>query len=349
MDKKGLVTVVAPVYKTEKYLDRCLESIVNQTYRNLEIILVDDGSPDNCPQMCDAWAQKDSRIRVIHKENAGLGMARNTGIENATGEYICFFDSDDYILPETIEKTYNKAIAEEAEVVVFGFSNVNAGGNITPGRVPSPSERTFRGQAVCGEFLPELIAPDPKGNGKQRFYMSACMMLFSLEALKRTAWKFVSERENISEDVYFLLGLFRYIQSVAVVPEALYCYCTNETSLSRKYLPGRYARIRHFYEESIALSDRLKYGDEIRNRLSKPYIHFTIAALKQEMASNRPFVKKKQSISEILRDPVLQKVLEEHKDDSVNWKQKSLFWTVRNKKVLLCCALLTAQNVLDRR
>ena len=84
------ISLIIPVYNVEKYLDRCITSIVNQTYRNLEIILVDDGSPDNCPSMCDRWGEKDSRIKVVHKENAGLGMARNTGIECATGDYICF-------------------------------------------------------------------------------------------------------------------------------------------------------------------------------------------------------------------------------------------------------------------
>ena len=98
----GLVTVVIPVYNVEAYLDRCVQSVVNQTYKNLEIILIDDGSPDNCPAMCDAWAQKDKRIKVVHKENAGLGYARNTGIEHATGEYICFFDSDDYVAPTLV-------------------------------------------------------------------------------------------------------------------------------------------------------------------------------------------------------------------------------------------------------
>jgi len=105
----GLVTVVVPIFKVEKYLNRCIESIVKQTYEKIEIILVDDGSPDNCPEMCDEWAKKDSRIKVIHKQNAGLGMARNTGIDNANGEYICFFDSDDYIHPNTIEKAYISA------------------------------------------------------------------------------------------------------------------------------------------------------------------------------------------------------------------------------------------------
>lgn len=84
----GLVSIVLPIYNVEKYLDRCIESVVRQTYNNLEIILVDDGSPDGCPQKCDEWAKKDKRIKVIHKNNAGLGYARNTGIENASGEFL---------------------------------------------------------------------------------------------------------------------------------------------------------------------------------------------------------------------------------------------------------------------
>ena len=92
-----MISVIVPVYNVEKYLDNCVESIVNQTYKDLEIILVDDGSPDNCPAMCDEWAKKDSRIRVIHKENGGVSSARNIGLDNVTGEYIGFVDSDDYL------------------------------------------------------------------------------------------------------------------------------------------------------------------------------------------------------------------------------------------------------------
>lgn len=92
-----LITVIVPVYKVEDTLDRCLESIVNQTYRNLEIILVDDGSPDNCPAMCDAWAGKDNRISVIHQQNGGVGAARNTGLAHVTGDWVTWVDSDDWI------------------------------------------------------------------------------------------------------------------------------------------------------------------------------------------------------------------------------------------------------------
>ena len=100
----NLISVIVPVYKVEAYLDRCVQSIIDQTYADLEIILVDDGSPDNCPAMCDAWAERDGRIRVIHKENGGLSDARNAGMAAATGEYIAFVDSDDWIAPEMFER-----------------------------------------------------------------------------------------------------------------------------------------------------------------------------------------------------------------------------------------------------
>lgn len=101
-----LISVVVPVYKVEDYIDECITSLINQTYNNLEIILVDDGSPDKCPEMCERWAKKDSRIRVIHKENGGLSSARNFGIDNAKGEFLSFVDSDDFFDSKMYEKLY---------------------------------------------------------------------------------------------------------------------------------------------------------------------------------------------------------------------------------------------------
>ena len=112
----GLVSVIVPVYKVEAYLDKCVESLVNQSYTNLEIMLVDDGSPDNCPAMCDAWAQKDSRIRVIHKENGGLSDARNAGMAVARGEYLAFVDSDDWVERDYIDAMYRALKATDADV-----------------------------------------------------------------------------------------------------------------------------------------------------------------------------------------------------------------------------------------
>lgn len=131
-----LVSVIVPVYKVEKYLDKCISSIVNQTYKNLEIILVDDGSPDNCPQICDEWVKKDTRIKVIHKPNGGLSSARNTGLDICKGEYICFVDSDDWIEPNYVHELYTTLHQNNADMSICGISNINEQGkeirHITP-------------------------------------------------------------------------------------------------------------------------------------------------------------------------------------------------------------------------
>lgn len=121
MCNMDLISVIVPVYKVEPYLDRCVQSIVDQTYRNLEIILVDDGSPDHCPQMCDAWAQKDSRIKVIHQENGGLSAARNRGMDAATGELIGFVDSDDWVHPDFFMKLHNAIKQYDAQIASCDF------------------------------------------------------------------------------------------------------------------------------------------------------------------------------------------------------------------------------------
>lgn len=113
----SLISVIVPIYNVEKYLNKCVNSIINQTYKNLEIILVDDGSPDNCPQMCDDYAKKDSRIKVVHKKNGGLSDARNAGMKVATGDYVSFIDSDDYISLDFHETLFQTMVDNDSDIV----------------------------------------------------------------------------------------------------------------------------------------------------------------------------------------------------------------------------------------
>ena len=114
-------SVIVPIYNVEKYLSRCIDSVLSQTFADFELILVDDGSPDNCPEICDKYAQKDHRIKVVHKENAGLGMARNLGVEVATGDFICFIDSDDFIEEECLNAMYSAAEENKVDLVICDY------------------------------------------------------------------------------------------------------------------------------------------------------------------------------------------------------------------------------------
>lgn len=129
---KDKISVIVPIYNVEKYLDRCVKSLINQTYKNIEIILVDDGSPDKCPEMCDYYATEDYRIKVIHKENGGLSDARNVGIEKSTGSYISFVDSDDWVEEDFIEELYNNIKRENADISIIGYTLIwDSGKRIT--------------------------------------------------------------------------------------------------------------------------------------------------------------------------------------------------------------------------
>lgn len=136
MKKEKLISVIIPVYKVEEYLERCVNSVINQTYKNLEIILVDDGSPDNCPAICDKLAKLDTRIKVIHKKNGGVSVARNTALDLAQGDFIAFVDSDDSIEPTLYEKQLTKQTENDYDLV-FARYNYEENGNITPVRETS--------------------------------------------------------------------------------------------------------------------------------------------------------------------------------------------------------------------
>ena len=134
------ISVIIPVYKVERYLDACVASVVGQTYPDLEIILVDDGSPDNCPALCDAWAAKDTRIRVIHRSNGGLSAARNSGLDVCTGDYIAFVDSDDRLEPETLERALRAQQRSGADLVLFHYLCTDENDQPLPDRTPADRE-----------------------------------------------------------------------------------------------------------------------------------------------------------------------------------------------------------------
>ena len=150
MTNKPEISVIVPVYGVEPYLEECLRSLTGQTFRNVEIILVDDGSPDRCPGICDRWAAFDRRIKVIHQDNRGLSAARNAGLDIAAGDYIMFADSDDIALPGFFEIPLARARAADADIIVFGYADTDQNG--IPSRFQSTNARPVyagRTKALC--------------------------------------------------------------------------------------------------------------------------------------------------------------------------------------------------------
>ena len=145
---RPLISVVVPVYKVEAFLDRCVESIRAQSYSRLEIVLVDDGSPDRCPALCDAWAARDERIRVLHKENGGLSDARNRGMELVTGDYVLFVDSDDYLAPDAVEYLLSLLESGETDLAVGGYRIVHGSDEVFSGQTEGEPLR-FSPEEAC--------------------------------------------------------------------------------------------------------------------------------------------------------------------------------------------------------
>lgn len=336
--KNDLISVVIPVYNVESFLNRCVESIIGQTYTNLEIILVDDGSPDHCPQMCDEWAAKDSRIRVIHKKNAGLGMARNSGIDAATGEYICFFDSDDYVALDTIEKAYVLASSEKSDIVQFGFVKMSAAGTVLQTIIPNADKVTYSDEEVRTLFLPART--DAKLGGPDRnSWLSACTCLYSMSMILKSGWRFASEREIISEDVYSLLCLYQYVRRVSVLPEALYFYCENSASLTHVYRSDRFEKVCYFHEVCTQKVRELGYGEGVEKRLQRALISYTITAMKQIVCADLTEKEKYDAIREIVRSDYLRNIRWDYSLHSDSLPRR-IFLFLFAKRLTLPCYLL---------
>lgn len=221
MRQSPLVSVIVPVYNVERYLDACISSIVDQTYRNLDIIIVDDVSPDHCPELCDRWAAKDARIRVIHRErNGGLSAARNSGIDAMRGSYVSFVDSDDVIAPEMIETLVSDAFAHDADIVSCGANKVteDLGTVIAP---MAPPTHTFTGEQALDDFL------HCTGN----ILDCAWGKLYRATLLERSdALRFPIGLN--SEDFYFNAIAFHLANRVHVEGKALYQYRMRPGSIT---------------------------------------------------------------------------------------------------------------------
>ncbi len=231
-----LISVIIPAYNVENYLDECIKSVVSQTYQNLEIILVDDGSPDRCGEMCDNWATKDSRIKVIHKQNQGLGYARNSGIDIATGDYIAFIDSDDYIDTNMYETLISKAIDTDSDIVYCGFNKELSDGSFKD-VIDFNEERIFEKDELINLSLAYIYNKNNISSSK--LTMSVWHSIYKRSVINT---QFYSERKIVSEDLHFQISAIHNSNRICFIPKCLYHYRYNGNSLSRSFKFDKFAK-----------------------------------------------------------------------------------------------------------
>ena len=248
-----LITIIVPVYNVEHYIQDCLESIIAQTYYNLEIILVDDGSTDKSGEVCDTYEKTDCRIKVFHKVNGGLSSARNFGLDNASGEYIAFVDSDDIISKYFIIKLYNLIKSEHAEIASCAIKSFEDGSGIYKSFMKS-----IDGVLSNVEYVSQILS--------HQLSNAVCNKLYSINAIG----SFRFYEGIINEDFRFIIPLMEYVKKIAFTSAPLYYYRMRRGSITRKLHP----RCFDYVNNGIWAKEFIpSHFDSINTNIIDSYLH----------------------------------------------------------------------------
>lgn len=327
------VSVVVPVYNVEKFLRECVDSLLNQTVSAHEIILVDDGAKDNSGRICDEYAEKYEIVKVIHKENAGLGMARNTGLDHVTGDYVVFIDSDDFCQADMIERLVAIVRETGCDTCKTSFNRVDMEGRFLRACPVEPG--VFKETQVSSQLLPRMIGSAP--DKKDSIPMSACCTMYSMDIINRYGLRFVSERVWISEDLVFNIDYFAKAQYVVLSNYIGYNYRTNTNSLTTTYRADRFEKCLALYHEQIRVLTELGLYDICKYRLIRQffiYLRMCFSQLSVDVCklSRNEILRQ---IGEICGNEQVQKMIAEYPIHKMGIKQQVFVYLVRYRCVRL--------------
>lgn len=332
---KEKISVIVPVYGVEKVLDRCVESILAQTYENLEIILVDDGSPDACPAICDGYAQKYPHIRCVHKKNGGLTSAWKEGVRHAEGTLLGFVDSDDWIDPdmyERLEKALTKADADMAMAgLVFDYEDPG----YPPRRETNRMEKEFYDREELMRLFPVLLN-DGSFIGRT-VQPSRVTKLFRRELVERNL-ELWDDRVTVGEDLQMVFAAVLDAQKVCAVPDFYpYHYWYNMSSMTGGHDPDYLQKIKLLRERLEAISDK-KHVFDFRPQIRNDFLSLAVMAVKNEIWRNRrdPFKKVLAKVRAMCRDESVQEALKNHTMDRIGLSVKLYIFMMKHRMALGC-------------
>lgn len=321
-----LVSVIVPVYNVEKYLEQCVNSILNQSYKLIEIILVNDGSKDSSGELCEILAKRDDRILVVHKDNEGLGLARNTGLKYVKGKYVTFIDSDDYADPDLIENLYSAIKENNADACIGGFKRVNDDGKVIYKEIYE--KKIYEKEKCTCELLPRMLGSSPEKSDSIR--MSVWNVLYSTEIIRRNNLDFPSEREYISEDIIFDIKFYRYCRRCVVVNNSSYNYRVNNTSLTQSYKKDKFNKVKFLYNEISKMIKRYGLIDECLVRLQRQYfvnVRYCITQEKKTI-SGLNMSERIKNINYIISDTQLKNIIRNYPKHNMGIKQKAFLFMI---------------------
>ena len=267
------VSIIVPIYNVEKFLDVCVQSLISQTLKEIEIILVDDGSPDGSPAMCDKYAKLDTRIKVIHKKNEGLSSARNSGLEVVSGEYYMFVDSDDWLDSETCEICYNYAIQNHADCLMFTYTK-EFGDHSIVNHTFNQDYFVWEKEQIQSQFHRRLFGLVGNELAKPQdadLIVTACMQLFRSDKFRHI--QFVDTQKIGTEDCWYQILVYESCDRFVYIDKPFYHYLRiNDGSLTTKYNPSLFSRWQSMFdymERYIAENGKgHEYKDAVQNRIA---------------------------------------------------------------------------------
>ena len=328
-----LVSVIIPVYNVEKYLRKCLNSVLSQTYKELEIILIDDGSTDSSGKICDEYAAKYKNFIVIHKKNEGLGMARNTGMEYMKGEYVTFLDSDDYIEPMLIECLLTNLLENHVDMCKGGFQRVADNGNILS--TVCYKNEMFREEEARLLLLPRMVGSRP--DKKDSVEMCVWGALYNTCHIKEYQLKFPSEREFICEDLVFNIDYMQYANGASLISDTGYNYRLNTNSLTTRYREDRFDANKKFYLSMYQKLTDLQYDEMTILRLKRMFFVALKGVIKQERKeiSGYSFRKCIKKIRKICSDSIVTEVIGNYPVEKLGIPQRVFLWLIKYKAAVI--------------
>lgn len=347
------VSIIVPVYNTEKYLDRCMNSLTTQTLKEIEIIIIDDGSKKECADLCDIWASKDPRITVVHKTNEGLGFARNTGLEKACGEYVTFVDSDDFVDVDMYERLYQRVKKEQADIIVGGYEKVYNDGQKEKCNNEGIPE-VISGEEVKSVLLANMLGAPPEYHSDDYIGMSTCKNLYKKEIIDKFQITFPSERQYISEDMIFQIRYLEHVGKAVVVSDTFYHYCQNGNSISHSYSADRFKRIVQLYQAEVEMLKEIDALSVGRLQLERTFIANARTSIMFEAAEGKRTNNStgaKKNIKQYCGNIALQEVLKRYPWRKLPIKQRifSYFMKKNNAGILYFLASCQNQHNLKKR